>query len=414
MEDDDASAQLIKREDNNCIDLPPGFRFHPTDEEIITHYLLEKVLNSSFSATAVGEVDLNKCEPWDLPRKAKMGEKEWYFFCLRDRKYPSGIRTNRATEAGYWKATGKDREIFKGKDCLVGMKKTLVFYRGRAPKGEKTNWVMNEYRLDGKLSSHHHALPNTAMEAWVVCKVFHKRTQVDNNSSSSNTATLYLPRMNSFEDDDDDDYRGRQLLDSNNNYYGAAPIMSSSNFMKREVVVYNDELSRESTIKRTVPLATTCDDNNIHHHHENYLQAIPYYNVVAPNSSSTSRHHQFDVVGIGSSDFGYLPRQPISSTSSNLAASSSSNDQRPLIIFDDNKMNKMQRLPCGSSTTTTTTTLYADDHHVMIDRQLIKMSPSVSQDTAAWGAAGMNHDIGMEPPSSSSSPVVDLEYLWNC
>lgn len=89
---------------------------------------------------------------------AKMGEKEWYFFCVRDRKYPTGLRTNRATEAGYWKATGKDKEIHKARD-LVGMKKTLVFYRGRAPKGEKSNWIMHEYRLDGK---HSYNLPKTA------------------------------------------------------------------------------------------------------------------------------------------------------------------------------------------------------------------------------------------------------------
>jgi len=47
--------------------LPPGFRFHPTDEELITYYLLKKVLDSTFTGRAIAEVDLNKSEPWELP-----------------------------------------------------------------------------------------------------------------------------------------------------------------------------------------------------------------------------------------------------------------------------------------------------------------------------------------------------------
>ncbi|XP_054806350.1 NAC domain-containing protein 100-like [Prosopis cineraria] len=166
---ENAYVQSNKGEDQ--MNLPPGFRFYPTDEELITHYLFKKVTQTNFSAIAIGEVDMHKSDPWDLPWKAKMGEEEWYFFCLRDRKYQTGLRSNRATEKGYWKSTGKDGEIYIGR-WLVGMKKTLVFYKGRAPKGEKTNWVMHEYRLDGKLSVHNSN--GTAKEEWVVCRVFRK------------------------------------------------------------------------------------------------------------------------------------------------------------------------------------------------------------------------------------------------
>ena len=86
---------------------------------------------------------------------AKIGEREWYFFVPRDRRIGSGGRPNRTTERGFWKATGSDRPIRSVADPkrLIGLKKTLVFYRGRAPRGTKTDWVMNEYRLPESFSS---------------------------------------------------------------------------------------------------------------------------------------------------------------------------------------------------------------------------------------------------------------------
>ncbi|KAK4723185.1 hypothetical protein R3W88_013418 [Solanum pinnatisectum] len=164
-------CELNREEMMNEQGLPPGFRFHPTDEELITFYLASKVFNATFSAgIQIPQVDLNSCEPWELPEVAKMGEREWYFFSLRDRKYPTGLRTNRATGAGYWKATGKDREVYSATNgALLGMKKTLVFYKGRAPRGEKTKWVMHEYRLDGDFSYRY-----SCKEEWVICRILHK------------------------------------------------------------------------------------------------------------------------------------------------------------------------------------------------------------------------------------------------
>ncbi|GKV05659.1 hypothetical protein SLEP1_g17645 [Rubroshorea leprosula] len=128
--------------------LPPGFRFHPSDEELIVHYLKKKVTSSPLPASIIVEIDLYKHDPWELPTKAVFGEDEWYFFSPRDRKYPNGARPNRAAASGYWKATGTDKLILTSCGTkAIGVKKSLVFYKGRPPKGTKTEWIMQEYRL---------------------------------------------------------------------------------------------------------------------------------------------------------------------------------------------------------------------------------------------------------------------------
>ncbi|KAE8671040.1 NAC domain-containing protein 12 [Hibiscus syriacus] len=133
------------------LSVPPGFRFHPTDEELLYYYLRKKVSYEAIDLDVIREVDLNKLEPWDLIDKCRIGsgpQDEWYFFSHKDKKYPTGTRTNRATRAGFWKATGRDKAIHLSNSKKIGMRKTLVFYTGRAPHGQKTDWIMHEYRLD--------------------------------------------------------------------------------------------------------------------------------------------------------------------------------------------------------------------------------------------------------------------------
>ncbi|CAN1777161.1 NAC domain-containing protein 17 [Linum perenne] len=126
---------------------PPGFRFHPTDEEMVLYYLKRKICRRRLRLNVIRELDVYKWDPEDLPALLKTGDRQWFFFSRRDHRYPNGGRANRATAQGYWKATGKDRNITCNSRS-VGVKKTLVFYRGRAPTGERTDWVMHEYTLD--------------------------------------------------------------------------------------------------------------------------------------------------------------------------------------------------------------------------------------------------------------------------
>ncbi|CAI0450463.1 unnamed protein product [Linum tenue] len=174
----------VEDDDDDDVSLP-GFRFHPTDEELLGFYLRRKVDNKPLTIELIKQVDIYKYDPWDLPRPSGDGDKEGYFFCRRGRKYRNSIRPNRVTGSGFWKATGIDKPVYSAggsKDC-IGLKKTLVYYRGSAGKGTKTDWMMHEFRLptpETAAAATNLIFPHVASsspstqeaEVWTICRIF--------------------------------------------------------------------------------------------------------------------------------------------------------------------------------------------------------------------------------------------------
>ncbi|KAK9284943.1 hypothetical protein L1049_024125 [Liquidambar formosana] len=159
----------------------PGFRFHPTDDELVGFYLQRKVGKKPISVELIKQIDIYKYDPWDLPKISTLGDKEGYYFCIRGRKYRNSIRPNRATGSGFWKATGIDKPVYsvgKPHEC-IGLKKSLVYYRGSAGKGTKTDWMMHEFRLPpGQKNTTLSGVKKADQEAevWTLCRIFERKT----------------------------------------------------------------------------------------------------------------------------------------------------------------------------------------------------------------------------------------------
>ncbi|KAK7324846.1 hypothetical protein VNO77_28724 [Canavalia gladiata] len=167
----------------------PGFRFCPTDEELISYYLRKKLDGHEESVQVISEVELCKYEPWDLPAKSFIqSDNEWFFFSPRGRKYPNGSQSKRATDCGYWKATGKERNVKSGSN-VIGTKRTLVFHLGRAPKGERTEWIMHEYCINDK-----------SQDSLVICRL-KRNTEFRLNDAPNRASSSHRHPVTSHESD---------------------------------------------------------------------------------------------------------------------------------------------------------------------------------------------------------------------
>ncbi|CAK9205334.1 unnamed protein product [Sphagnum troendelagicum] len=163
-----------------CMALPAGVRFDPSDEELLVHLaakmgrsnMMSHPLIDDFISFLDGEDGICGTHPEKLPGVKKDGS-SCHFFHRPSMAYTTGTRKRRKIHANgreevRWHKTGKTRPVLQNRKVL-GFKKIMVLYErvGKKSKNVKTNWVMHQYHLgeneeetDGEL---------------VVCKVFFQK-----------------------------------------------------------------------------------------------------------------------------------------------------------------------------------------------------------------------------------------------
>ncbi|GFY81565.1 NAC (No Apical Meristem) domain transcriptional regulator superfamily protein [Actinidia rufa] len=159
---------------NGKSQVPPGFRFHPTEEELLQYYLRKKVSGEKIDLDVIRDVDLNKLEPWDIQDKCKIGstpQNDWYFFSHKDKKYPKGTRTNHATSAGFWKATGRDK-----------------VYDAAGEATQEEGWVV--CRVFKKKNHHKILYSPIQVNSAAINNYMETRSQMPTTSSSEEAGTL--------------------------------------------------------------------------------------------------------------------------------------------------------------------------------------------------------------------------------
>ncbi|KAK4268926.1 hypothetical protein QN277_022153 [Acacia crassicarpa] len=366
---------------NGQSQVPPGFRFHPTEEELLQYYLRKKVSYEKIDLDVIRDVDLNKLEPWDIQERCKIGttpQNDWYFFSHKDKKYPTGTRTNRATAAGFWKATGRDKVIYSnGK--RIGMRKTLVFYKGRAPHGQKSDWIMHEYRLDDNTSDTN-IVPNVMgdgaqEEGWVVCRIFKKKNHLKTLdcplTSSIITGESGRRSHNMFDDDEGAleqilQQMGRSCKEENevnysNNNNGRFSL--SSNFNNNNggdhssSINYNDRFLKLPSLESPKSTSLENNHNNIDTNNNVYHPMIPEM-----EGSFTTVHHMDGSNGGRLANWAALDRLVASQlngqteSSRQLACFSTDPTSSSMMVYGTNDVVQDLQMPTLRSSSSSTST----------------------------------------------------------
>ncbi|KOM38234.1 hypothetical protein LR48_Vigan03g161600 [Vigna angularis] len=196
-----------------------GYGFRPTDEELVHFYLKHKLLDDDPRVHVMTDIDLCDVEPWEVPEMLAKSvipfkNSEWFFFRRVRLKYSNSERFNRTTMSGFWKPTGKPRDVRTGDtNTVIGTKKTLVFHSGRASKGVNSNWVIHEYHALNSLQS---------QNAFVLCRLKKKHGK----TTEGGTAALIC----------DEEESSRSVVSDTENQAIAEGVPSGDTFSRMETI----------------------------------------------------------------------------------------------------------------------------------------------------------------------------------
>ncbi|KAL2893729.1 NAC transcription factor 25 [Bienertia sinuspersici] len=168
-----------KSEYNTVVEsYPTGYRFIPLNKHLIFDYLIPKINGSFLHTNFIHQVDFYTQTPEYLTEHYKaQGEKIWYFFTQRHMSNKIGIRSINGKDNvdGYWKDTRLEKTIMNDESKTIGFRKTLVYYKGKPGKGEKTDWIMQEFQVDSKLLQEMDTSKDTSLkDDHVLCRIYKK------------------------------------------------------------------------------------------------------------------------------------------------------------------------------------------------------------------------------------------------
>ncbi|KAJ0092596.1 hypothetical protein Patl1_26321 [Pistacia atlantica] len=167
--------------------MPTGFRFNPTDEELI-QILQRKVYGKEMPlhGNFIVERNVYEFDPQDLQwdHTVALLNNERYCYCIREND------SREVSGRGWWRATGHVKTIYANKR-VVGYKRPLTFHRftdddKKRNKAVKTNWIMHEYSLDSNTTD------------WRLCKIKYKGKPSVQEELEKNKIKSYKSR-NDFE-----------------------------------------------------------------------------------------------------------------------------------------------------------------------------------------------------------------------